>query len=177
MPVSGPKFLSSPVSLCVSHKTICHHHASINGPRQQSLCSTSQLHNYVCFYQAPVPTLLSTLDMDLNIVSASHRYCDYVYFNFSMYFNQIPCKTSGDNNYCLSYKLTFQFAFVTVMSLTDSEPSLVNQLINIDGSPACTIFSLNLAQNMAPHSSTFSQKSHRRRSLVGCSPWGCQSRT
>ena len=57
MPVSGPKFLSSLVLLRVSHKTTCHHHASINGPRQRSLCSTSQLHN--CFSQAPVSTFLA----------------------------------------------------------------------------------------------------------------------
>ena len=33
------------------------------------------------------------------------------------------------------------------MSLTDSEPSLINQLTNIDGPPACTSFSLDLAQD------------------------------
>ena len=27
---------------------------------------------------------------------------------------------------------------------------------------------------MAPHSSTLAGKSHRWRSLVGCSPWGCK---
>ena len=27
---------------------------------------------------------------------------------------------------------------------------------------------------MAPHSSTLAWKSHGRRSLVGCSPWGCE---
>ena len=30
---------------------------------------------------------------------------------------------------------------------------------------------------MAPHSSALAGKSHGRRSLVGCSPWGCKSRT
>ena len=30
---------------------------------------------------------------------------------------------------------------------------------------------------MAPHSSTLAWKSHGRRSLVGCSPWGPKSRT
>lgn len=145
--VSAPKLLFSPVLLCVSHSTICHQHASINSLKQQSLCSTLWLHNYVCFYQALVPTLLSISDMDLNMVTASHRYCNYCDFNFFTYFNSIPCKTSGDTNCCLSYKLTFQFALVTVMSLTDSEPTLINQPTNIDGPPACTNFSLNPAQN------------------------------
>ena len=27
---------------------------------------------------------------------------------------------------------------------------------------------------MAPHSSTLAWKSHGQRSLVGCSPWGCE---
>ena len=30
----------------------------------------------------------------------------------------------------------------------------------------------NLEKAMAPHSSTLAGKSHGRRSLVGCSPWG-----
>ena len=60
----------------------------------------------------------------------------------------------------MSYKLTFQFAFVTVMSLTDSEPSLINQLINIDGPSACTSFSLNLAQNNILGSTAYENSGH-----------------
>lgn len=81
------------------------------------------------------------------MITASHRYCNYFCFNFPMYFNQIPCKTSVETNYCLSQKLTLQFALVTVVPLTDSEPTLINQLTNTDGPPACTSLSLNPAQS------------------------------
>ena len=30
-----------------------------------------------------------------------------------------------------------------------------------------------IVHTMAPHSSTLARESHGRRSLVGCSPWGC----
>lgn len=76
MPILAPKLLSPPVLSCISHRRVCHHYGSINSPRQQSLCSTVWLHSYVCFYQTPLPTSLSILAMDPNMVTASHRYCN-----------------------------------------------------------------------------------------------------
>lgn len=80
------------------------------------------------------------------MVTASCSYCNCFYFNYSMYFKKIPCKTSGDTNYCLSCKLTLQLALVTVMSLNDSEPTLINQLTS-RWSTSCTSFSLHPVQN------------------------------
>ena len=36
------------------------------------------------------------------------------------------------------------------------------------------MYSINMEKATAPHSSTLTGKSHGRRSLVGCSPWGCE---
>lgn len=47
-----------------------------------------QLHNDIIMFVSTKPLCpLGILDMDLNIVTASHKYWNYSYFNFSMYFN------------------------------------------------------------------------------------------
>lgn len=73
------------------------------------------------------------------MVTASCSYCNCFYFNYSMCFKKIPRKTSGDTNYGLSCKLTLQLILVTVMSLNDSEPTLINQLTHIDGPPPAPV--------------------------------------
>lgn len=78
MPISAPQLLSSPVLLCICHGTICHHHASIHSPRQQSPCSMSC--SIITFVSMKPPCPLSTLDT--NVVTVSHRHCKCFCFYF-----------------------------------------------------------------------------------------------
>lgn len=80
MPFLAPRLLSSLVPLCISPRTICHHHASIHSARQQSLGSTTG--SIITFVSMKPLCPLSILDMDPNVVTTSHRYCNYFCFNF-----------------------------------------------------------------------------------------------
>ena len=57
-------------------------------------------------------------------------------------------------------------AWPSLLASASQRCSLNSEVKDAQGLPA--------EKAMAPHSSTLAGKSHGRRSLVGCSPWGCE---